>query len=66
VTNGYDYIGSVEDQYSLTLIKPAGTAGPASMGLLETLLPYGLTPEGVPPKPGTEPEKLGTETFSSK
>ena len=66
VTNGYGYIGSVEDQYSLTLIKPAGMAGPTSTELLETHLPYGQTAEGVPPDPGTEPEKLGTETFGSE
>jgi hypothetical protein len=66
VTNGYGYIGHVEDQYHLTLIKPGGMAAPVSMRLLETRLPYGQTAEGVPPEPGTEPEKLGMETFGSK
>jgi len=65
ITNGYSYIGYVEDQYHLTLIKPGGRAVPATMRLIETRLPYGLSAQGVPPEPGTEPEKLGMETLGS-
>jgi hypothetical protein len=65
VTNGYTYIGYVEDTYHVTLIKPGGVAAPVITRLLETRLPYGQTTEGVPPTPGTEPKKLGEETFGS-
>lgn len=65
VTNGYTYIGYVEDTYHVTLIKPGGVAAPVVARLLETRLPFGQTADGVPPAAGREPDKLGAETFGS-
>jgi len=65
ITNGYTYIGYVEDQYHLTLIKPGVRGVPAIMRLVETRLPYGVSAQGVPPEPGDTPEKLGADTFGS-
>lgn len=59
VTNGYTYIGYVEDTYHLTLIKPAGGIAPIAMRLAASQLPCGQPARGVPPEAGIEPEKLG-------
>jgi len=66
VTNGYSYIGYVEDTYHVTLIKPGATSMPVTMRLLETRLPYGQSTQGAPPDPGSEPKKLGNDTFGGK
>jgi hypothetical protein len=63
VTNGYNYIGYVEDTYHVTLIKPTGGAVPMIKRLIDTSLALGQTPEGTPLEPGTEPKKLGDKTF---
>jgi hypothetical protein len=63
VTNGYTYIGYVEDTYHVTLIKPGGPAAAVMTRLIEHRLPFGQSIEGASPTPGSEPEKLGAETI---
>jgi hypothetical protein len=58
VTNGYVYIGYVEDTFHVTLIKPA-SAAPFAARSLDARLPFGQLAAGVPPAAGTEPDKLG-------
>lgn len=65
VTNGYSYVGGVEDTYHVTLIKPGKSIAPVITRLHEAPLPYGQASRGVPPEPGTEPKKLGSDTFGS-
>lgn len=66
VTNGYTYIGYVEDTYHVTLIKPAGGRAPAGMRLRKTEMARGQTAEGKARKQGAEAKKLGAETFGDK
>lgn len=62
VTNGYGYIGYVEDTYHVTLIKPREAPGLAVRAAPERL-PHGQAAAGMPPVPGETPQKLGAETL---
>ncbi|ABL66519.1 hypothetical protein [Chlorobium phaeobacteroides] len=62
VTNGYTYIGYVEDAYHVTLIKP-GSPAPRAIKLTESILPFGQLSGEAAPEIGIEPKKLGIETF---
>ena len=66
VTNGYTYIGYVEDTYHVTLIKPAAAPAPLGMELRKPAALRGQTAEGKPRKRGAEAKKLGAETFGDK
>lgn len=59
VTNGYTYIGYVEDTYHVTLIKPGSSPAITVTRLGGVHFPYGQKARGVPPEPGIEPKKLG-------
>jgi hypothetical protein len=63
VTNGYTYIGYVEDTYHVTLIKPGRPAAPVMTRLIERRLPFGQSIDGASPTSGSEPEKLGAKTI---
>ncbi len=63
VTNGYSYIGYVEDTYHVTLIKPSVIGIPRAARLSESIMPLGQLIGETAPKPGIEPKKLGIDTF---
>ena len=64
VTNGYGWIGGVEFNRHVTIIKPGG-GGPASPPFLSKEFPLGMSGKKGPDVPGTEAAKLGSATFKT-
>ena len=62
VTNGYGWIGGVEFNRHVTIIKPGG-GGPALLPFLSREFPLGMSGKKGPDVAGKEPAKLGSGTF---
>ena len=62
VTNGYSYLGGVEVNRHVTIIKP-GVAMPALAPFLSSEFPLGMSGKRGPDVPGNEAAKLGAATF---
>lgn len=64
VTNGYSYLGGVEFNRHVTIIKP-GAAVVAQPAFLSKEFPLGMSGKKGPTVEGTTPTKLGASTFKA-